>query len=57
MGNNKFEFITEMQGWFNIRKKCIIHYMSRIKGIISCWHKLGSPKADIETEFGLSNVY
>lgn len=31
--------------------------MSRIKGIIACWHNLSSPKADIETQFGVSNVY
>lgn len=25
--------------------------MSRIKGIISCWHKLGSPKAEINWDW------
>lgn len=58
MGNDKFEFITEMQVWFNIRKTNeynLLHEQS--KGEKSCCHKLGSPKADIQTGFRVLNVY
>lgn len=57
MDNDKFEFITEMQGWLNIIKNIYnsLHEQSKGKKIILS--QLSYQKADIETEIGVSNVY
>ena len=58
MDNDKFELITEMQVDL-ISEKPIntIHYMNRVKEKQSYCHKVGSPKANTETEFGILNIY